>query len=446
MSSVANPTAVNLFKECYGELHDLQPEDQMIAKAIPYSDKQQVGEKFVEAVVLSAEVGITFGGSTMTAYEINPAIAGSVQQAEVQPYSSILPSILPYGMISRSVGGGKVAFFDATKHTVKNNIKSHGRFQEIVRLYGQSATGLGTVSFASATYRGVAFVNGGGALASTVTGTTITFVGGASAADKAILLAPGQFAAGFWVGMEKVIVQQILISTNAIVAEGQLTGVDALQGIIFVDFTPVAASSVGSHKLVFKGWRDAKEAIGIQKILSTSGTLFGIPTADYSLWKGQSISITNKKFSLEILQNGVAAAVNQGGLDGDLEVYVNPRSWATTVTTEAGARVYDKSYTPREAENGFESITFYHQTGKAVVKAHRMLKEGDVCGLHLPDWSRSGSAEISFKVPGMDGKEEIFPLENQAGYCFRSYSDQYIFCHTPAKSIFWSGINDEATS
>jgi hypothetical protein len=80
-----------------------------------------------------------------------------------------------------------------------------------------------------------------------------------------------------------------------------------------------------------------------------------------------------------------------------------------------------------------------------MIKAHRFVKEGEAYAVHRPDWSRSGSAEISFTIPGID-REVIHPLENQAAYKFSSYTDQYVFCHAPAKSILFTEINDEATS
>jgi len=446
MGQVSNAEALNLFKNVYGDLQNLLPQDYLLQKDIPFSQKQRVGAKYVEGVVLSCEVGVTLGGSSMDAFTIDPAVAGSVKQAEVESYSIVLPSVIPYGVISRTAGGGERAFYDGTKHLVQNNLKSHGKFQEIFRLYGQADYKLGTVSYATATYRGVAFATGTGTLESRVTGGNVAFTNGVNAASKAILFQPGQFAAGHWVGMENLRIQQVRLADNVVVAEGRLLQVDAIQGIIFVDFDPVAATAEYSHAIAIKGQRDLKEMIGINKILQTTGTLFNIPTADYSLWRGNRVDLAQKKFTLERLQNGIADAVNQGGLDGDIVCYVNPRSWANLVTTESGARRYDDSYKSGEASNGFESITFYHQTGKATIKAHRMVKEGEVFGMHLPDWSRSGSAEVSFKIPGMDNREEIFPLENQAAYGLRSYSDQYVFCHAPAKSLIWTGVNDEASS
>lgn len=439
MSSVSNADVVNLFKKVYGSLQDLLPEDYLLAKDVPFSARQKVGEKYVEGIVLTNESGFTLGGSAQTAFELNPAIAGSVQQAEVEPSVTVLASVVPWGVISRSAGGGEKAFYDATKFIVKNNLRSHGKLQEVLRWYGQATAKLGYVSYATATYRGVALTTGTG----TVGG--IAFTNGVNTASKAIMFAPGQFASGIWVGSEGVILQQIATATNTVVAEGKLVTVDSGNGIITVDFTPIAATSTTSHTLAFKGQSASNDMIGVNSILSNTGSLFGISTSNYSLWKGNQVALGNVKFTLERLQTGIANAVNVGGLDGDLNCYVNPRTWATLVTTESGLRKYDDSYKASMAENGFQAIEFYAQNGKVRVNAHRHVKEGEAYCLHLPDWSRSGSAEVSFTVPGID-KEIIFPLENQAAMAFRSYSDQYMFCHGPARSILFTGINDESTS
>lgn len=439
MASVSTPDVVNLFKKVYGNLQDILPEDYILAKDIPYSASQKIGEKYVEAIVLTFESGFTLGGSSQTAFELNPAIAGAVQQAEVESSVTVLASVVPWGVISRSAGGGEKAFFDATKYVVKNNLRSHGKLQEILRWYGQATAKLGYVSYATATYRGVALTTGTGTI------NSVAFTNGVNTTTKNILFAPGQFASGLWVGSEGVVVQQIATATGTVVAEGNLTGVNSAFGYIEVDFTPIAATSTTSHTLAFKGQASSSDMVGVNNIMSNSATLFGIPTGDFSLWKGNQVVLADVKFTLERLQTGIANAVNVGGLEGDLECYVNPRTWATLISTESGLRRYDSKYNPMMAENGFEAIEFYAQNGKVMIKAHRMVKEGEAYCLHLPDWSRSGSAEISFQVPGI-AKEIIFPLENQAAMAFRSYSDQYIFCHAPARSIIFTGINDESTS
>lgn len=449
MSQVSNGTVVNLFKKVWGQLRDLQPEDYIIQKQIPFSEKQKVGDSFVEAMVLTAETGWTLAGTDLEAFQINPAIAGTVKQTEVKASQTVLSSVVPWGVLSRSAGGGDKAFYDGTKYIVRNHLKSHGKLKEILYIYGQAPELLGYVSYATATYRGVAFVNGTGTL------NGVAFTNGVNAASKAILLSPGNFASGIWVGSEGCYIAQV-DETGAVLAEGNLVTVESDYGYITVNFTPVAASTAapanggaatsGTVRLAFEGMGAGKDMIGIKKILGTqTGSLFGIPVQQYSLWRGNYINNGNVQFTFDKLQSGVAAAVNRGGLEGDLLIGVNPRTWGKLITTEAGKRMYDDSYKPSSAENGMESITFYHQAGKATIMSHRMVKEGDVMGLHLPDWSRSGSAQISFTIPGIE-KEVIFPLQDSAAYAFRSYSDEYIFNHAPARSIWWFNVNDEASS
>ena len=443
MASTSNADVLQTFKRVYGDLTNLLPDDQPLGKFIPFSEKQKVGEKYVEAVVLTNEVGWTLSDST-DAFELNPAIAGTVKQTEVTPYISVLPSIIPWGVMSRSAGGGDKAFFDATKFVVRNNLRSHNRLQETLRLYGRSSNLLGAVSYASQVYRGVAFTNGTGTLPNTRFGS-IAFTNGVNAAGKYILMAPGDFAAGIWLGLEGVKVHQVN-TVGVIQATGKLVAVDSKYGILKVDFTPTAASAVGSSRLCFDGMQGAgKEYYGIDYILNRNGSLFGIDNTVYSLWSANQYNCAAQKLTLQKFQEAVADAVNKGNLEGDLDVWLNPRSWATIASTEAGLRVYDDSYKSSEAVQSFESVTFYTQAGKATFRPHRMMKEGIAMALHSPSWSRSGSAEVSFQVPGMN-QDVIFPMVNQAGYCVRSFSDQYIFNHEPAKQIYFYGINDEAAS
>ncbi len=443
MSQTSNADVLQTFKRVYGDLTNLLPDDFPLAKYIPFSEKQKVGEKYVEAVCLTNETGFTLSDST-DAFELNPAIAGTVKQTEVVPYISVLPSIVPWAVMSRSAGGSDKAFFDATKYVVRNNLRSHSRLQETLRLYGRSPNLLGAVSYASQVYRGVAFTNGTGTLPNTTFGS-LTFTNGINAANKCILLAPGTFAAGIWLGFEGVKVLQVS-TTGVVQASGKLVSVDAAYGILKVDFTPVAASAVGSSRICFDGMQGSgKEYYGCEYILTRVGNLFGIDNTQYSLWSANQYDCQNQQLSLKKFQEAVANAVNKGGLEGDLDVWVNPRSWATLASTEAGLRVYDSSYKKGEAEQGFESVTFYTQAGKATFRPHRQMKEGIAMAMHSPSWSRSGSAEVSFQVPGI-AQDVIFPLQNQAGYAFRSYSDQYIFNHEPAKQIYFYNINDEAAS
>lgn len=440
MSQVSNQVVVDLFKRVYGDLHNLLPQDFPLAREIPFSEGRKVGDSFVEAFVLANETGWTLAGTGQDAFDINPAIAGVVKQSSIIPSQVVLTSVIPFAFISRSAGGGEKAFYDGTKHVMQNHIRSHSRLLEAMRIHGQRDAKLGYVSYAPSgtVYRGATYSGSGN-----VTVGGIAFTAGVNTASKAILLAPGNFAAGLWVGLEGCVIQQ-LDSTNAVVASGKLVSVDADNGIVFVDFVPVAASGLTSHKLAFEGMEANKEMVGVHKILENAGTLFGISAQQYALWKANKVDLQKKRFSMKALQEGVAQAVNKGGLDKPLMVAVNPRTFSVLTQDEAALRKYDASY-KSAAQNGFEVIEYYAANGLNKIVPHRMIMEGDVHGLEIGDWIRSGSAEISFKVPGLD-KEVIFPLENSAGWVVRSFSDQFIMCRAPARQILWTNGNDEGVA
>jgi hypothetical protein len=440
-SAVSNATVVNLFKKKYGEISNLVPQGFPFSEMVKYNQKQKIGESYNEAVILTSENGWTLGGSAGDVFEINPAKAGAVKQATINAYVTVLNSIVPWSVLSRSAGGGEEAFVDGTKHIVGNNLKSHMKLLEIMSLYGQSADLLGYVSYATATYRGVSLTTGTG----TVGG--VAFTNGVNTSSKAIMMAPGSFAAGIWVGSEGATVHQVN-SSGVIVASGELLSIDSDNGILYVDFTPVVASSTTSHRLCFDGMQLTNDMIGVNKIMTNTGTLFGISAATsggYSLWRASQTTLTAQLLTFDRLQIAAANATNRGGLDQDLTVMVNPRSFAKMINAEAARRQYDDSYKSSEFDNGAKEITFYYAGGSMKVVANRYVKEGEAYGFVQDTWVRSGSAQISLKVPGID-KEIVFPLENSSAFCFRSYSDQYIFCRAPARNFYISGINDEAAS
>lgn len=447
MSQQSNDIQVQLFKKVYGGLHDLTDKKMLLAREIPWSQNSMVGDEYKEAFVLSAEVGFTIAGQDQDAFTINPAIAGAVRQSGIKPYQTVLSSVLPWGFMSRAANGNDAkAFYNSTKHVMQNHIRSHSRLKEILRLYGQSAQKLGYVTFAptGTIYRGATYTGPGNVTLTRSDGSTITFTAGINVAEKAILLAPGNYAAGIWVGMNGAIVKQVDTATNTVVASGKLVGTDADLGIIYVDFTPVAATSTTSHNLCYDGMEDNKEMVGIKKILQNTGTLFGISAAQFELWRSNVLRLGQKRLSLKAIQVAVMQAVNRGGLEEPLSILVSPRVFAYMVNDEAALRRYDASYN-KDAKNGFEAIEFYAANGVNKIIPYRYVMEGDAFGLKFDDWVRSGSSEVSFSIPGMS-QEVIFPLENQAGYVVRSYSDEYIICRQPAHQFLITDIDPEAVA
>lgn len=447
MASVTTQAVSDVFKRVYGDLKDLIPNNTMLGRDIAFSQRERVGDSFLIALALAAESGMTWAGTGQSAFSINPAVSNVVQQARIIPSQSVMQSVVAWAYVSRSLGS-EAAFYNGTKLVVKNNLESHERLLEIARLYGQSDKLLGYVSYAPSgtVYRGATYTGAGDVTLTRSDGTTIAFTDGVNVAEKAILLAPGNYAAGIWVGKKGIRVLQ-LDSNKVVLASGGLVSTDTDLGILYVDFVPVAPTAVsgaGSVRMAFENWDLDNEAVGMHKILSNAGSLFGINASQYELWKSNVLNLGGKRLNLKAIQLAVANAQSHGGLDQPLKVYVNPRTYANLQQDEAAMRKYDSSYSSDRAKNGFQNIVYYAATGEVEIVGHPCVMEGDAFAIVKDNWIRSGSAQIAFKIPGFDQAEPIFPLENQAAFALRSFSDQFLLCEQPAKQILFSNINDEA--
>ncbi len=444
MSTLSSDPTVAIFKKVYGNINKAVPKFFLLSKEIPFSaGAAPGGSSYVEAVVLSGEVGWTLLGTDMNNIDLNVSSSSNVRQAEIIPSMVALRSLVPVGFMTRAAKGGEEAFIKGTSYIMESHMESHDRLLEIIRHNGQSPYLLGRVAYETATYRGVSFTTGTGTLTKSDS-TTIAFVNGVCAAEKAILIQQGDFAAGFWVGNEGAQIYEV-DTNNLVVASGKLVTVNVSLGYITVDFAPVVASSVGSHRICFVGQETALEAVGLHKILTNTGSLFGLSAAQFSLWKTPQVNVGGKYFNLAAVLDGISQAVNAGGLDKDVMVMVGPNTFQKVINDQAALRKYDARYSPAEAENGFESIKFHAANGVCELVSDRFCMEGIAMGIVKEDWLRSGSSDVSFQPQGV-GREMIQRVPDKLAYDIVSFSDQFLLCRRPARQIYWFNINWESTT
>jgi len=452
-----------LFKKVYGKFNNLRVPGNMILDWIPFEGSAKDGDSYIEGMALTDESGHTWTGSGLSLADINPANSGVVEQAEYKSYEYLLTSVIPWKVMSRTLGNEQ-AFKAGTKYLVANNLESHSRTLGDVCLYGQSTGLFGYTSYTTATYRGVALTNGTG----TING--IAFTNGVNTSSRAVLFNLGQFAPGLFVGREGTVFVEIESSTGNVVFESKLESVNTEYGYVtFKDGTPVAATSLTSHYWGIKGMENTTNLMpGIIKIISTqSGSLFGIETSKYSRYRGIVIDgggpNSGVKLTFARILAGIAYAANKGlGSMGKVEqmILINNLAWSKVLDDQMAYRRFDDSYKISDLQVGANEITFYSQIGQTKLVPWANIKEGEAIGLCRPmggqaaqsedgvpnrHWYRGGSSEMSFKVPGAEG-DLIKLLDNQTGYKYTSRSDQFIACRLPGYQLYWKGYNWEANS
>jgi len=398
-------TLNGLFKEKYADkLQELIPDGVKLLNRIKFNSKDKApGNLFHQPVILGMEHGVTFASSDDDAFNLNAPVAGVIKDAQIKGNPLVMRSLLGYTSASRAAQGGDKAFEDATKFLVANMLRSMSKKLEIEVLYGQM--GYGIV---------------------------------ASVATSTITIQTSEWAAGIWGGAENMPIEirdttgaisRGIFTVNSVSFENTSITINADAGL-----AGVVATDVIWHMGAY-----GNEFPGVHKILTQlTGTLFNINVAQFDLFKGNAYPAGSAALSFNKLTKAAALAVEKGQ-EGKLMAFVNNRGWADLLNEQAALRRYDTSYRDSEAESGSRSLVFYSQNGEIEIIPSIYIKQGYAFLLSEDEWSRVGSADMSFKRPGQ-GEEFFRDLENSAAYELRLFSDQALFCWAPGRNVVISGI------
>lgn len=398
-----------LFKIAYADaLQDLVPEQNIIMRQVPFKGAAKLlGDTYNQPVILRREQGFTYAGQNAGAFNLNPAVSLKTQPAVVPGWQLLERSAIDYESFYKA--DNKNAFRNAVDLVMENAMESFNYRLETGMLYGQSASGIGSYAVAP----------------TNVNATTAT-----------ITIAATAWAVGIWAEAEGASIDvfttgEVLVNTvggltvsavNTVAKTVTVTGAAA-------DITALDGTTAGYIR--FHG-ASGNEAVGIDKIMTNTGSLFGIDASVYNLWKSNVVTAVPQTLA-GILS---AVAVAQGrGLNEDAEVLVSPSKWAALLTEQAALRMYDSSYSNAKVDNGSKSITFFSQNGKLTVYSHTYVKDGEGFLLPFSRVTRIGSTDTTFNIPGTDGGKVFRQMDSQAGFEFRLYSNQAILIETPARCV-----------
>lgn len=394
-------TLNGFFKESYADkIQDLVPEGVKLLKLIDFnSAEKSPGNLYHQPLDLGLEHGVTYGGAGGDAFALNASIASSSADAQVRGCEMVLVSAISVGAASRSASS-KNAFEQITKRKVQNMLKSIHVRLEAQLLYGQV---------------GIARV--------------------ASIASNAITVCASEWAPGIWVGSTNMAIE---IRSQAGVLRGScyVQSVNMDTKTITVDTAPagvtgnVDSENSAADVIWFKGAYN-KEFAGLHKMITNTGTLFNVDAGTYELFKGNTVNVgtseSAKEFiSFEKIEESIARAMEKGLDEQNVVCLVHPKQWNKLMTDLAAKRVYDSSYSDKEFKQGAKSLKFASQVGEIEIVSSLYVKEGFAYVFSPEDLERIGSSEVTFEMPGMEGK--FFKLmESANGYELRLYTDQALF-------------------
>jgi hypothetical protein len=407
-----------VFKQAYAEgIEDLIPKSSILQKEIDFKlGTEKLGDKFNQPVVVANELGITFGGSAGSAFNLNNPISVSTQNALVPGVSMVLRSSLSYDAAAKASSNVN-AFVDSTSFQMENMVESMSKFVEIELIYGSSVFGLGTL--ASVTYAG-----------SPATTATLTFNA-------------QQWAAGIWSGFENGLVDIFAGSSSGVTGSSPLnsvgpitvTAVSVASKTLTVsgaaaDLVAIAASA--TNAVVYFYGAFGNEIQGLDYLISTVGTVNNINNVTWNLWQGNVYNVGNVGLTTALVGSGLALAQARGLMEDTMQI-ISPASWVNLNTSlVTNNRKFDYKYSTAKAEDGSEVIQYYTQSGVVDIHSHIYVKEGESYNLPTKRAKRIGAQDISFQIPGSTEGEIFLQLPNAAGFEYRLYTNQGMLLTKPA--------------
>ncbi len=391
-----------LYKQVYAEdIERLQPEDLVLLKSIDFVPKdKQSGDFYNQPVMVAQEQGVTYAGSNSGAFGLNAPSSMQMKNALIAPSQMLMRTAISYEEAARSANS-KSSFREVTGLRIEELASSIKRKLEVQFFYGQA---------------GLAVVG--------------------SIAANVITVAPANWSPGIWVGSENMSIDIYDVTGATLRGTTTVTFVDPDAKTLTIASTPALTAATD---VVWAAGAKGNEMLGLYGMLANPGTVFGISTTSYSLWKPIVISAGGVALSFTLLQK-VAAKMKIKGASRNVKALINPDAFTDLQQGEAALRQYDSSFKSTKLEKGTESLTYHSQNGSIEIVPCLHVKENHAFVINMDDFTRIGGSEVTFKIPGKDGEEFFTQLAENAGYDIRCYTDQALFCKALGRQALITNI------
>lgn len=423
-----------LYKVAYAKgVEDLIPKASKLSEMIPFVPSElQNGKQYEQPVVLAAEQGFTYSLDTQSAYDLNESIGMTMQSAIVPGADIVLDSTVGYNQAARA-SHSATSFKSAMSTKFENMLKSSEKRLEIAMLYGNDSIGQAALQSVVIANSMLPIVIDSGAWATGIwTGSEGAQVVFSRASNGAVV----DSLRSFTVAKVDVDNKTVYFSAGTAGTPGNLTTLESAIEAYACNIHFYGSVSNSSGSIAYA------EMAGLKKILTNTGSLFGIDAATYDLWKGNSVTVSGQLTMAKVL-SAVSRAV-QRGLDSDAVVLVNPATWADLASNLAALRRFDGSYSSKKAENGSKELEYVSQNGSLKIVSYNIVKEGDCFIFPEDKVMRIGARELGLNDPTRPQDEIFFTIPGKAGVGLRAYTNQAIFLEAPAQGVYISGISNSS--
>lgn len=379
---------------------------------LEFGEAMLLGKKYSQPVELVLPQGMTYAAPGAGAFDINDAEAGVMDEALVDGNQFLFADMLDYESAAKAEKAGENAYENAVKRVIKRMMKAATKRIELSALYG---------------------------------GTSLGKVLSTAAAGATINIDPKAWGSGIWLGMKNAKLDvysanangtpNAKINVNAPVKIASVK-VGTKQLLVTGNAADLAAIAVG-HLLVFTG-TVGNEPMGLDRISTNTGVLFGLDAAQYELWEGNTYDVAGE-LTLKKLYKGMNDAIGKG-LEDDVQVFLNPDTYGNLLAIEAGLRRHVETSGGGDAKNGYRSVKWEGQNGVIEFVPYINIKQGEAFAVPIDTYKKVGATDLTMQAPGRREHEFFKQMEKKAGYELRMYANLGFFCEAPALGTKLTGI------
>lgn len=382
------------------KLEKLVGEDTHLIRDIPYQEGVKEGALFRQPVYLTRPHGITWAASD-SAPTLNSPIAAQTKELSFDAFQMIMRERISYDAADR-MAGSDAAYISATGDLPMWLRLAHLHYVELALWYGQHANGIGTVG---------------------------------SISSNTLTITTAEWAPQAWVGSENMRLDVYTGST--FVKTVQVVSYDLDLMTVTVD----AAAGITAADALFPAGQYGNCLKGVHAILTETSSQFGQSPSTYNLLKGVSQSCTNGTLKFATLLQGLAKAKAKG-LSKKAKLYCSEFAFPDLVSEVEQARTDpQRKGDSSTIERGADNMKVFSPNGSFEIQVSSYCKKGYAFGL-IQDgsWSRYGTSDVTFKVPGSKGEEFYMHLQDVAGYELRSWSNFANYTPRAGSNVVFTSI------
>lgn len=404
-----NPVQMaGLLKDIFGKYVTALPKWSVIQDKFPFEESEgDLGGSYIVGVELTKSHSCVYApgdGSALTALPAVPQMLAP--RATINSFAICIRQRIAVQLLKKAQKEGKSAFASAVSVAIRNLYESHVFRLELSLLYGRD--GLGIVG---------------------------------AVAGQIITITTASWAPGIWTaGMVGASLQIFSGTGDTVTQRGTSFSVTAVNpGAFQFTVSGVLTGVVANDVVYFDSARTAtgfNECVGLRRILSNTGSLFGIDSAVFDAWRAQQLNVGGA-LSFTALMQAAAACVTYGLEKG--YVVCTPASFANLVNDEAALRRYPQY--AAMVKRGAEGLSFQMGQVEIEVLLHPHMRLSEAMLLPAKKVHRIGACDLTTLGEGDGINGVLFQVHDLLAAEARTYSDQAIYIEAPAQALLFTGIS-----